>query len=258
MGVIYTISSNKGGTGKSSLVSNISSVIAENQGKKILIIDTDGQGNLSIAFGLNPSDYENTTYDVLVKGTDIKDCLVKVTDNIDLLPSNDDMNILEFDILPKYQEYKRPFHLLYDKLSQIKNEYDYIFIDTPPSLGLVAGNVLVASDKVIIPFVPEMYSVRGLVKVINAVNDFKRRDNPNLEIAGVVGVMVDSRTNLHTDMLQQARRYCLENDIKMFDTIIPKSIRFANATAYQGKPAVLTESSHPMVKSYFKLTDEIV
>src|SRR5699024_9179240 len=148
------------------LTTNLSSAINKEYGKRTLIIDTDGQGNSSISFGLNPSDFENTTYDLLMGKVSIEDCIVNVGKDIDLVTANDDMNFLEFDILPNYKEYGRPFHLLHDSLTIIKDNYDYIFIDTPPSLGLVAGNVLIASDKVIIPFVPEMFSVRGLIKVI--------------------------------------------------------------------------------------------
>ncbi|MGX1402370.1 cellulose biosynthesis protein BcsQ [Bradyrhizobium japonicum] len=165
---------------------------------------------------------------------------------------------MEFDILPNIQQYTRPFSLLKNALEEVKDIYDFIFIDTPPSMGLVAGNVLAASDKVIIPFVPEMFAVSGLIRVIEAIQDFKSKQNPALEVSGIVGMMVDSRTTLHSEMLQQARRYCMENDLTMFETIIPKSIRFANSTAYEGKPATWTDYNNPIVAAYFDLMKEVV
>jgi chromosome partitioning protein len=254
---IFAISMNKGGVGKTSLVTNLAGAITKSLQKKVLIIDTDGQGNTSIAFGLKPHDFEFTVYDVLVGEKAISEVLVEVNEYLDVIPANNDMNFLEFDILPNIQQYDQPFSLLKKALESIKDNYDYIFIDTPPSMGLVAGNVLAASDKVIIPFVPEMFAVSGLIRVIEAIDDFKAKENPALEVSGIVGMMVDSRTTLHGEMLQQARRYCLENDLTMYETIIPKSIRFANSTAYEGKPATWTDYNNPIVAAYYELLKEV-
>lgn len=248
---------NKGGVSKTSLVTNISGVLSQDN-KKVLIIDSDGQGNASMAFGLNPNNIEDTLYDVLVGDKSLKDVMIEVDENIDIVPSNNDMNFLEFDILPNVKEYQDPFALLKKKVEKVRDDYDYILIDTPPSMGLVAGNVLATADKVIVPFAPEMFAVTGLIRVIEAINDFKEKQNPSLDIEGVVGVMVDSRTKLHTEMLEQANKYCESNGIKMYDTIIPKSIRFANSFAYEGKPATLTDFRNHLVMSYFDLTKEMV
>jgi chromosome partitioning protein len=258
MGEIYAISMNKGGVGKTSLVSNLAGAITKKLKKRVLLVDTDGQANTSIAFGLKPHDFEYTIYDVLTGEKKAKDVIVPVNEYLDILPANNDMNFLEFDILPNIQQYAKPFSLLKKALEEIKDDYFVIFVDTPPSMGLVAGNVLAASDKVIIPFVPEMFAVSGLIRVIEAIEDFKSRENQELEVAGIVGMMVDSRTTLHSEMLQQARKYCLENDLKMFETIIPKSIRFANSTAYEGKPATWTDYNNPIVAAYFDLMKEVI
>jgi chromosome partitioning protein len=255
---IIAISMNKGGVGKTSLVSNLAGAITKKLKKRVLIVDTDGQGNTSIAFGLKPQEFEHTIYDVLTGEKTAKEVIVPVNKHLDILPANDQMNFLEFDILPNIQQYGQPFSLLKKALEDIKDDYSYIFIDTPPSMGLVAGNVLAASTKVIIPFVPELFAVSGLIRVIEAIDDFKAKENPALEVAGIIGMMVDSRTTLHSDMLQQARRYCVENDLTMFETIIPKSIRFANATAFEGKPAVWTDASNQIVAAYFELMKEVV
>lgn len=255
---IYAISMNKGGVGKTSLVTNLAGAITKDLKKRVLIVDTDGQGNTSIAFGLKPHDFEFTVYDVLVGEKTAKEVIVSINEYLDVIPANNDMNFLEFDILPNIQQYDQPFMLLKKALKEIKEQYDYIFMDTPPSMGLVAGNVLAASNKVIIPFVPEMFAVSGLIRVIEAIEDFKAKENPELEVAGIVGMMVDSRTTLHSEMLQQARKYCVENDLTMYETIIPKSIRFANSTAYEGKPATWTDYNNPIVAAYFELMKEVI
>lgn len=255
---VYSVSMNKGGVGKTSLVTNLAGAITKQLKKKVLIIDTDGQGNSSIAFGLNPQDFENTVYDVFVNNKPASEVIVPINEYLDIIPANNDMNFLEFDILPNIKQYEQPFHLLKKALDEVKDSYSYILIDTPPSMGLVAGNVLAAADKVIIPFVPETFAVSGLVRIMEAIDDFKSRENPSLEVAGIVGMMVDSRTTLHTEMLQQARRYCLENDLPLFETIIPKSIRFANSTAFEGLPATLTDYNNSIVKAYFELMKEVL
>jgi chromosome partitioning protein len=254
---VYAVSMNKGGVGKTSLVSNLAGAITKQLKKKVLIIDTDGQGNASIAFGLNPQEFDDTVYDIIVNNKPVNEVIISISKYIDIIPANNDMNFLEFDILPNIKQYEKPFQLLKKALNQVKESYDYIFIDTPPSMGLVAGNVLAASDKVIIPFVPETFAVSGLVRIVDAIEDFKSRENHSLKVAGVVGMMVDRKTNLHNEMLQQARRYCLENDLTMYETIIPKSIRFANSTAYEGNPATLTDYNNPMVSAYFELMNEV-
>jgi len=258
MTVTYAIAMNKGGVGKTSLVSNLAGVLSREYNKKVLIIDTDGQGNSSIAFGLNPSEIMNTIYDVLMGGARTDEVIISVDENLDLLPANEDMSFLEFDVLPHQDKYPLPFQLLKQGIESIRHHYDYILIDTPPSMGLPTGNALAVADKVIIPFVPEMFGVKGLVRVLEAIEDFRKNLNPQLEVAGVVGMMVDSRTHLHSEMLQQARKYCLEQDITMYETIIPKSIRFANSTAYEGKPAVWTDAKNPIVYAYYELIKEVL
>lgn len=252
------VSANKGGVGKTSLVTNLAGVITKQLKKKVLIIDLDGQGNSSIAFGFNPNKFEHTIYDVLLGEKKAKDVIVKVEKYLDILPANKDMNFFELDILPNLQTYGDPFQLLSKAVKGIEKNYDYVLLDTPPSMGLVAGNVFAFVDKVIIPFVPERFAVDGLINVIGGVEDFKKAHNPKLQIFGIVGMMINSRTVLHSELLQQARQYCLEHDIKMFETVIPASIRFANATAYDSKPATWTDSNHHIVKSYYELLKEMM
>ena len=228
--------------------------------KKVLIVDTDGQGSSIEAFGFDPDNLKHTIYDVLIGQKRAKDVIVKLDKNLDILPSNFDMNFFEFDILPEIEKYPFPtyFRLLEKALETIKNDYDYILIDTPPSMGLVQMNVLAIADKIIIPVVPETFSMKGLPRILKGINDFKKEQNPKLEIAGVVFTMVDYRTSLHSDFAPKIKQYCINSGIHYFESEIKKSIRFADATASEGKPATLTKyKKNEIVQSYFELTKEM-
>lgn len=253
---VLAISTNKGGVLKTSMTTNIAGVLAK-QGKKVLIIDADNQGDAALSFGKNPDKFKNTLYDVMVDGIHPKHAVVKVHKNIFLLPSNDDMTFLEFDILTNPERQKGQFMLMTKSLAHMVNEYDHIIIDTPPNMGLMQGNILCFADQILIPFQPEIYSMRSLTKIIKAVKEFGSRYNPGLSILGVVATLVDNRTNLHLATMAECRKYCKKNNITVFNTAIPKSIKFANSIAYKRKPAVLTEKKNPLVHSYFELTKEL-
>lgn len=255
MSNIWAVSTNKGGVLKTSITANLAGALSKD--KKVLIIDTDNQGNVALSFGVNPDSLEKTLYDVLVDDMDPNDAIISVFENIDILPSNDDMAFFEFDVLTQREKYQQPFSLLKEVIQQIEQQYDLILIDTPPNLGLTQGNVLSASSSVLIPFQPESYSMRSLVKILQAIENFKEKHNPSLSILGVVATLVDSRTNLHSQVLQECRRFCYENDIRMFETVIPRSVRFAASVAYERLPATLTEKHNPLVASYFDLLKEV-
>lgn len=254
---IIAISTNKGGVLKTSITTNLAGALSE-QGKRVLIIDTDNQGNVLISFGKNPDKVKYTLYDVLVDALPAKDAIVNVHKNIDVLPSNDDMSFLEFDILPEIKKYPNPFLLLKVATAEVVKNYDYVLIDTPPNLGLVQGNVLSMVDSVIIPFQPEGFSMRSLTKIIRAIHNFKEKQNSDLKIEGVVATLVDQRTTLHTQVLQECRKYCYEQGIHVFDTVIPRSIRFASSVSYDRKPATLVDKKHPIVKAYYELLEEVI
>lgn len=256
MGKVIAISTNKGGSGKTSLVTNIAGVIGLK--KKVLIIDTDGQGNTSLAFGINPNKLDPTIYDVLMGEAKPEEAIINVGHNVDILPANGDMDFFDIEVLTDLKKSAgNPFFLMKKALGSLSDKYDYIFIDTPPALGLVVGSVLVYADEVIVPFIPTLYDVKGLVRLLGTIEDFKQKYNPNLSVRGVVGTMVESRTTLHTEMLEEAYKYCSSKGIKLYDNVIPRSIKFSAATAYDGKPAVWAEANNPLVRSYFKLTREI-
>lgn len=269
MTVVYAVSQNKGGAGKTTLVTNLAGALAKKHRKKVLIIDTDGQGNSAMAFGIsNPhTEIENTIYDILMGNKKPEDTILDFSKKLGLfssgalhiIPANNQMNFLEFDILPNLNQYGNPFQLLKSALGEFIKQYDYVFVDTPPSLSLVQGNVLSLADKVIIPFHPEPYGDIGLINVIDVINDFKAKENPELEIAGVACMKVETVNAVHNDMLQVVRAYCHEQRIPVFETIIPKRARYVQSVAYEGRPSTLTkQKKKDDAKVYFNLLNEVL
>lgn len=266
MAKIIAVSNNKGGILKTTTTVNIGCALAL-EGKKVLIVDMDNQGNVSLSFGLNPDQFENTVYDVLVSGMPAEQAIINTYDlaknkhkalkNVDLLPANDDLSFLEFDIWTNKEKYYEPFVLLMRALTFVDFKYDYILIDSPPNLGLIQGNVLTAAHEVIVPFQPENYSMRSLQKILKAISDFKEKYNQNLNVAGILPTLVDSRTTVHATIMQETRKFCTEQGYNIFESVIPRSIRFAHAIAFEGLPAVLTDEKHPIVKAYFEFMDEL-
>jgi chromosome partitioning protein len=254
MAQVWAVSTNKGGVLKTSITTNLAGILAKD--KKVLIVDTETQGNCLVSFGINPDKQKTTIYDVLVNNVPAEKAVVNVYKNIDVLGANDDMEGFDFEILMNVKKYPNFFYLLKNALQHLRNKYDYILVDALPYKGLVHGNILTFVDKVIIPFQPESYSMRSLVKMIKSVEDFKQH-NPELSILGVVATLVDQRTTLHSEVLQECRKYCAEHKVKLFDTVIPRSVRFASSVAYNQLPATLTDSKNDIVKNYFQLLGEI-
>ncbi|MBW7456635.1 ParA family protein, partial [Paenibacillus sepulcri] len=246
MAKIFAVCMNKGGVGKTSLVTHLAAAASSLfPDKKTLIIDTDAQGNAAVVFGSDPDKSKLTMYDVFTGAKSIKDILISIKSNLDLAPASDKFNMLEFHILSQLESYPSPFLLLKKEVDQIKSDYDYIFIDCPPSLGLIAGNALKAATDVLIPFVPEAFSVKGLQRVIQTIEAFGSKEEPSPRITGIIAMMVDGRSKLHQELVGHAREFCSKKDIRLFETVIPRSISFANAAAYEGSPLVWTDRSNP-------------
>lgn len=257
MAKVIAISTNKGGVLKTSSVTAIAGVLAK-LGYKVLIVDTDNQGNAALSFGKNPDEFRTTIYDVMADGLVPHDPIVNVFKGIDLLPANDELAFLEFDVLRNPGKYPKPFNLLKPAIELLKPDYDYILLDTPPNLGLTQGNVLAAVDEVLIPFQPEYYSMRSLMKIMNAIQEFKEDHNPDLTIRGIFATLVNSQTVLHSEVLQECRQYCLKKGITLFDTVIPRSVKFATSVAYENLPGTLgKDKKHKAVQAYFELVEEM-
>ncbi|WP_139377028.1 MULTISPECIES: ParA family protein [Halobacillus] len=256
MGTVICINNNKGGSLKTTTATNLAGVLATEK-KKVLIIDADNQSNVALTFGFNPdNDFEQGLYNVLLEETDPKEVIVKAHDYIDILPANDDLVGFDFGVIGDRDQYPEPFTIMKKTCAKLKNEYDYIFIDTPPSLSLMVGNAFTFADEVLIPYNPESYSMRSLIKVLQTIEDFKEQYNPDLNLLGVFATMVNYQTTLHQEVMQETRRYAIENGVKMFDTYIPSTIRFASSVAYDNLPATLGKNIQK-ANVYFELWKEI-
>lgn len=253
---VIAVNNNKGGSLKTTTSTNLAGVLAS-QGKKVLVIDADNQSNVTLTFGGNPDDLQVSLYDVLIEGLSPEKAIINVHNNLDVLPSNDDLIGFDFEVIGNREKYEQPFNIMKEACTKLRDKYDYIFIDTPPSLSLMVGNVFNFADSVLIPFSPESYSMRSLVKVLGTIRDFKHQFNPSLNVLGVVATMVNFQTVLHQQVMQETRRYCLENEVKLFDVYIPRSIRFASSVAYESLPAVLAKKTNDVANSYFELWKEI-
>lgn len=256
MAIKWAVTTNKGGVLKTTTAVNLAGVLSKHH--RVLIVDTDNQGNAALSFGQNPDSFEHTIYDVLISGHAADKAIVNVHKNIDVLPANDDMAFFENDVFKSMADFPQPYSLIKNALQSIEEQYDYILFDTAPNVGLATGNVLAYADKVLIPFQPESYSMRSLVKIIRAVNEFKEHHNPGLEILGVVATLVDSRTNLHSVILQECRKFCEQQGIRFFETVIPRSVRFASSVAFDRLPATIVDPKDKTVANYFELAKELI
>lgn len=245
---VISVLMNKGGVGKTSLLTNLAALAAKD-GKKVLLIDADAQANASLALG---TDYAHISiYDVILGGATADEAIIQVMPGLDLLPSNTRLSNLIFQVKSE------DFLTLFNFVEDLKKGYDLILIDTPPSLELIAGNVLKVSDQIVIPFMPELFGVNGLMNVVEVIQDFKEKVNPKLDILGIVGTMVSSSTKLHRELLEQATNYAAKKGLRMFKTTIPKSIQFANATAYYKTPATLLKQQTSKTLTYLTLYREM-
>jgi chromosome partitioning protein len=256
MKMILCVNNNKGGVLKTTTVTNLAGVAAAKQ--RVLIIDTDNQSNVALSFGLNPDNFRTSLYDVLLGGVPAEDAIVSAYENIDILPSNNDLVSFEFDVLRERDRYpdEELFYIMHKALNHLRKKYDLILIDTPPSLGLMNGNVFAFADRVLIPYQPEPYSMRSLMAVVDTINDFKQDFNPNLEIVGVLRTLVNMQTNLHIDVMEETKKYTASNGLHIFNTVIPRTIQFASNVGYNRLPATLAKK-RDKGELYFDVWNEI-
>ncbi|MBR2754544.1 MAG: ParA family protein [Lachnospiraceae bacterium] len=244
------VANQKGGVGKTTTTINLSAALAE-QGKKVLLVDLDPQGNATSGVGVDKRDLENTVYELFVGRTTLDECLLE-TDflNLSVLPANINLSGAEIDLIDMEN---REYHLK-DILQQIKDDYDFILIDCPPSLNMLTVNAMTAADTVLVPIQCEYYALEGLSQLIHTINLVKKRLNPHLQLEGVVFTMYDARTKLSMQVVENVKQTLKEN---IYNTIIPRSIKLAEAPSY-GMPITAYAPTSPGADAYRLLAMEVI
>ena len=250
MGRIIAITNQKGGVGKTTTAINLSACLAE-AGQHVLLVDFDPQGNATSGLGIERNDIEQTVYDVLSENISIKESLIKdIQSNLDLIPS--DMNLAGAEI--EFQEVEEKEKLLRGCLNQIRDEYDFILIDCPPSLNILTINAMTAADTVLVPIQCEYYALEGLNQVLKTVDLVKRKLNPQLELEGVVFTMYDARTNLSLEVVESVKSNLNRT---IYKTIIPRNVRLAEAPSH-GLSINIYDSRSTGAESYRMLAAEVM
>lgn len=250
MGKIIAIANQKGGVGKTTTSINLSACLAE-KGKKVLVIDTDPQGNTSSGFGIDKNNIENSIYELILGECSIGDCIVKdVIENISVIPANVNLAAAEIELIGV----EKKEYILKNEVDYIKDDYDFIMIDCPPSLNMLTINAMTTADSVLVPIQCEYYALEGLSQLIHTINLVKERLNPALNMEGVVFTMYDSRTNLSNQVVENVKENLNQ---RIYNTVIPRNIRLAEAPSF-GMPINKYDPKSSGTEAYLKLADEII
>ncbi len=240
----------KGGVGKTTTVINLCACLA-NRGKKVLMIDVDPQGNTTSGVGIDKTTLEKTIYDVLINDSDPRECIIDTNrENLFIIPSSVQLAGAEIELT---EMNKRELKLR-ECIESIKDDYDYVFIDCPPSLGLLSINALSAVDSVLIPIQCEYYALEGVSQLMNTIKLVKKSLNPDLDIEGVVLSMFDGRTNLSIQVVDEVKKYFRG---KVYTTMIPRNVRLAEAPSY-GMSIIEYDMKSKGAESYMDLADEFI
>jgi chromosome partitioning protein len=247
---IIAICNQKGGTGKTTTSVNLSAVLAD-LGKRVLLVDMDPQGNATSGVGINKNEIKSSVYDVLIHKSNISETILPTAyKNLSLLPCNINLTGAEIELVGAMSRETR----LKKALDSVKSNYDFIFIDSPPSLGLLTLNTLVAADSIIIPIQCEFYALEGVSGLLNTVNLVKDSLNAALEIEGVVMTMADFRTNLTNEVIGEIKKYFKE---KVYNSVIPRNVRLSEAPSF-GKPIHIYDATSIGSIKYKELAQEVL
>lgn len=251
MGRIIAIANQKGGVGKTTTSINLSACLAE-LGKKVLVIDLDPQGNTTSGFGIDKEEMDNTVYELMLGECSIRESMTQVEniEHLSLIPSNVNLAGAEIELLGiNEKEY-----ILKNAVDYIRDDYDFIIIDCPPSLNMLTVNAMTTADSILVPIQCEYYALEGISQLIHTIDLVQERLNPNLKIDGVVFTMYDARTNLSSDVVDTVK----ENlNATVYQTIIPRNVRLAEAPSH-GLPINLYDAKSSGAESYRNLAKEII
>lgn len=250
MGRIIAIANQKGGVGKSTTAINLSSCLGE-LGQKVLTIDMDPQGNTTSGMGVDKDEQENTIYELLLGETNIEDCILKLDfDGLSLIPSNVNLAGAEIELIGiEEKEY-----ILRNQVEKVKNDYDYIIIDCPPSLNMLTINAMTTANTVLVPIQCEYYALEGLSQLMHTIELVQERLNSELEMEGVVFTMYDARTNLSLQVVENVKNNLNQT---IYKTIIPRNVRLAEAPSH-GLPINYYDSKSSGAESYKLLAEEVI
>ena len=247
---VMAIINQKGGVGKSTTAINLSAALGE-LGKQVLLVDLDPQGNSSSGLGIEKSHVHNCVYDVLLNDVAIEDVIIPdVGEGLDLVPATINLAGAEVELVSEMARENR----LKDAVGSLRGKYDYVFIDCPPSLGLLTVNALVAADKLLIPIQCEFYALEGVTKLLDSMKRVKTRLNPTLDIFGVLLTMYDGRTTLSRQVVEEVRSYFGKT---VFTTLIPRTVKLSEAPSF-GQPITQYDPSGKGAQSYVNLAKEVV
>ena len=250
MGRVIAVANQKGGVGKTTTAINLSACLAE-KGQKVLAIDMDPQGNMTSGLGIDKDEVEKNIYDLMIGQVGVEEVLQKeAIENLDIIPTSIDLSAAEIELIGVDDKE----FIIRNAIAPIKDNYEYIIIDCPPSLSMLTINAMTTADSVLVPIQCEYYALEGLSQLIHTVELVKERLNPILEIEGVVFTMYDARTNLSLQVVENVKENLDQN---IYKTIIPRNVRLAEAPSY-GKPINLYDSRSTGAESYRLLAEEVI
>ncbi|HFI0464507.1 TPA: ParA family protein [Streptococcus suis] len=295
MAIKIAFVNNKGGSAKTTSLVNFAGALSlKFPDKKILMVDGDGQGNVSRTFGISSKKISTTIYDIFMGNSKAIDAVINAHENIDLIPANDDMNYLEYDMMDLYNEKQKKdmflffkgltmnggvsddvsfetfskfipsdlsitksyFDMLNGKFDSLDEQYDFILFDTPPEIKAVTSSILGVSDYVIIPYEPDTYSLDGIINIVQRITKTTSSVNSGLRIAGLAPVKVKSNTKVHNAIMENVIEYCEAKNINHFKSAIPATVRFTQVVAVNALPNTLAEPTSKHSVAYVSLAEE--